>query len=272
MTTLEGIIKKYFDISNLGHAYLLKTKEYSKVIEIAKKILSSDSTDENVEFLIEQGIYSDLVVIEPDGQWIKKEQILELKNKFKTKSSSGNKQIYIIKNAENLNPSSGNTLLKFLEEPEENIIGFLITNNKNKVLETVVSRCQYISLDSNTEMEIEISNSSEIIDFIDYLEIKKQNSSLYVYDSISKIEDKNEIKKFLIKILNIYEKILLIKLNCYMKKDIDNEIVDKIIKNNTIMDIKKRISGLIEVIDLLEYNINIKMLVDKLIISMFGVE
>lgn len=272
MITLDETINKYFDNLNLGHAYLIKTRDYSKVIEIAKKIITNNSKNANVESLIEQGVYSDVVVIEPEGQWIKKEQIIDLKSKFKTKSSCDGKQIYIIKNAENLNPSSGNTLLKFLEEPEENIIGFLITNNKNKVLETIVSRCQYIVLDSNLKIENELDNTMEIINIIDILETKKQNSSLYIYDFISKIEGKNEIKNFLNKIIYIYEKSLLIKLDCYTKKDNDYEIIDKIVKNNTINDVKKRISGLIEVIDLLEYNINIKLLVDKLIISMFGVE
>ena len=37
---------------------------------------------------------------------------------------------YIIKNAERLNPSSANTILKFLEEPEDNIIAILLTNNR----------------------------------------------------------------------------------------------------------------------------------------------
>ena len=51
-----------------------------------------------------------------------------------------------------------------------------------------------------------------------------------------------------------------------------NEKIDKIIKNNTIIEIRKRISGLIFIVDLLEFNINIKLLVDKLVISMFGVD
>ena len=68
---------------------------------------------------------------------IQKEQVTNLKNEFKIKSAFNNKRIYIIKNAENLNKSSANTMLKFLEEPEDNIIALLITNNKTKVLETI---------------------------------------------------------------------------------------------------------------------------------------
>lgn len=271
MLGVEEMIEKIFNLDNIGHAYLIKTNDYLKVINIAKLILKNSNPEEpNIEKLVDESIYSDLVIIEPDGQWIKKEQILDLKNKFKIKSSYGGKQIYIIKNAENLNSSSGNTLLKFLEEPEENIIALLITSNKNKVLGTIVSRCQYIALDLNEKLEKE--NNKEINDIIEFLETKKQNSSFYIYEYISKIEDKNEIKQFFLRIINVYEQALLVKLNCCTKKSEDNELIDKIIKNNTIIDIKKRMNGLIEIIDLSEYNINLKLLVDKLIISMFGVE
>lgn len=271
MITLDETKKKYFDFLNLRHAYLLKTNDYSKVIEIAKKIIvDSKCEDSNVVNLIERGIYSDLIIVEPDGQWIKKEQIIEIKNKFKTKSVSAGKQIYIIKNAENLNSSSGNTLLKFLEEPEENIVGLLVTNNKNKVLETIVSRCQYITLDSNLETHTETNKKA--IEFVNLLESRKHNAFLDIFNYIDKMENRNEIRNFFIEIINIYEKILLIKLECCTSQYETDEFIDKIVKNNTIINIKKRISGLIEVVDVLEYNINMKLLVDKLIIAMFGVE
>lgn len=271
MRAIEDVINKHFNLLNIGHAYLLKTNDYLKVIDIAKSILlKSNPNEPNIEKLIDEGIYPDLVVIEPDGQWIKKEQILSLKDKFKTKSSYDGKQIYIIKNAENLNKSSGNTLLKFLEEPEENIIALLITENKTKVLETLVSRCQYIVLDSNVE-NIE-KNETQIIDIINIIEDKKQKAAFDILNYLEQFTDKNEIKDFLMNVINIYDKILLRMLNIDIKTFEYEELFDKISKNNTIEDIKRRINGLIFIIDSLEYNINIKLLVDKLMISMFGVD
>ena len=54
--------------------------------------------------------------------------------------------IYIINQCDKLNSSSANSLLKFLEEPEDNIIGFFITNSKMNVISTVRSRCQEYSI------------------------------------------------------------------------------------------------------------------------------
>lgn len=269
MIDFDDVIKKYFDTDNVGHAYLLKTSDYNMIMKIVKIILSKKETINNIDNLIAEGIYPDLKVIEPDGQWIKKEQILNLKEKFKTKSQYNNKRIYIIRNAENLNKSSGNTLLKFLEEPDDDIIALLITENKNKVLDTIVSRCEFINLSYNYNDNN--GDYNDAVEFINNIETKKKLASIDVLELFSKYEDRNDLQLFLKDILELYDKIMLnmLKIN---RDDKIEKTFDKIIKNNKIVDIKKRIKGLILIIDSLEYNINLKLLVDKLMISMFGVE
>ena len=56
------------------------------------------------------------------------------------KPFSSDKKIYIIPFAENLRAESQNALLKVFEEPPEYVIIFLLTNSKNAVLPTVLSR------------------------------------------------------------------------------------------------------------------------------------
>ena len=41
---------------------------------------------------------------------------------------------------------ASNSMLKFLEEPEDGIIAILMTNNINNVLSTIISRCKVIKL------------------------------------------------------------------------------------------------------------------------------
>ena len=50
------------------------------------------------------------------------------------------------KEADKLNMSSANTILKFLEEPEDDIVAILVANNRYAVIETILSRCQVLSL------------------------------------------------------------------------------------------------------------------------------
>lgn len=267
---LDEIIDKYFNKQIIRHAYLLETEDYTKVIKIAKKILLEFNTElNNIEYLLESNNYPDLKIIEPDGQWIKKEQVANLKDEFKIKSAYNNKRIYIIKNAENLNKSSANTMLKFLEEPEENIIALLITNSKTKVLETIVSRCQYINLDSNKEKKRIINPES--LELYNILEEKKQNAGYEVIKILSEYDDRNEIKNVFNELIYIYEQILLKKMEIVGCIEFQDSI-DKYLKNNTIEEIQRKIKGIMLVIDSLEYNVNLKLLVDKLVLSMFGVE
>ena len=77
----------------------------------------------------------------PDSIAIKKEEIDNLVNYFKTKSLRDNgKRVYIICGFERLREDVSNKILKFLEEPEENIHAILITENIDKILSTIISR------------------------------------------------------------------------------------------------------------------------------------
>ena len=62
--------------------------------------------------------------------------------KFLNKSTyRGNLKIIMIDNAENLNLNSSNSLLKAIEEPNNNTFFFIIHNSSFKILNTIKSRC-----------------------------------------------------------------------------------------------------------------------------------
>ena len=46
-------------------------------------------------------------------------------------------------------------MLKFLEEPEDNILGFFITSNKERVIDTIKSRCQIMKIDYATKSKVD---------------------------------------------------------------------------------------------------------------------
>jgi len=83
-----------------------------------------------------------LFYIYPDGQTIKKNQIVDLEHEFSLKSNQT--RIFIIKDIDKATLSSANSLLKFIEEVNENCYGILITENIDNVLPTIKSRCQVI--------------------------------------------------------------------------------------------------------------------------------
>jgi len=55
-------------------------------------------------------------------------------------SGQGNKKIIIIENAENMNDSSRNALLKILEEPPDNTFFILLTSRPGEIIPTIKSR------------------------------------------------------------------------------------------------------------------------------------
>lgn len=153
----------------MSHAYLIETKGFSDynlvVKELIKIILTLDKNSEekeNICNLVDNNNYPDLKYIYPDGAYIKKEQLLQLESQYMKKSLLNNKLIYVIDGAEKLNQSSANTILKFLEEPPEDIVAILLTENKYTVLETIVSRCQCLSLINSSKEEF----SDEVKEFV----------------------------------------------------------------------------------------------------------
>ncbi|OFU52788.1 DNA polymerase III subunit delta' [Aerococcus sp. HMSC10H05] len=88
--------------------------------------------------------YPDVFHIEPDGNTIKIDQTRDLKERLSMSSLEGDNQIFIIHEAEKMTVNAANSLLKFIEEPHENVFIFLLTNNRDAILSTIVSRCQMI--------------------------------------------------------------------------------------------------------------------------------
>ena len=68
--------------------------------------------------LIANGEFSDVKIIEPQGQLIKTETIKELTKDFSRSGFEGKSQVFIIKDCEKMHVNAANSLLKFIEEPQ----------------------------------------------------------------------------------------------------------------------------------------------------------
>lgn len=93
---------------------------------------------------IESGNHPDVRIIEPDGQFIKIDQVRELQRDANFKPFEGKKKVYIIDYAEAMRPETANALLKTLEEPSSECVLILVTANVYALLPTVISRCQFV--------------------------------------------------------------------------------------------------------------------------------
>ena len=286
--------------NKLSHAYLFETNGYKNkrqfLLSFAKALLcpynhtnSKDSVNCHVCENIDKNIYSELKIINPDGMWIKKEQLLDLQDEFKTMGLESNKRVYIINDVERLNSSSANSLLKFLEEPEDNIIALLATDNIHSLLDTIISRCQIITLtktidlsDKNLEEKVALYLNENIdvntlkemisntIDFIFYLEQHHLDTLIYTKNLVlNKFDDRNKLEIFFEIMILFYKDILDYKIN--NKNNIfDIKDIDVIAHNNEIETLQNKINYIMNSKKALKINANTNLLIDKLIIDLEG--
>ncbi|MDP0489187.1 MAG: DNA polymerase III subunit gamma/tau [Fusobacterium sp. JB020] len=90
---------------------------------------------------IDNGSFIDLIEIDAaSNRGI--DEIRDLKEKINYQPSKGRKKIYIIDEVHMLTKEAFNALLKTLEEPPVHVIFILATTEPDKILPTIISRCQ----------------------------------------------------------------------------------------------------------------------------------
>jgi len=93
---------------------------------------------------IASGNHPDVIHIKPSGTYIKIAQIRSLGQTLAMKPYEAKWRTVIISDAQSMNPSAGNALLKLLEEPPAQTVLILTAGQRSDLLPTIVSRCQHI--------------------------------------------------------------------------------------------------------------------------------
>ena len=83
------------------------------------------------------------------------EDIRKINEQVRIPPQIGKYKVYIIDEAHMLSPQAFNAFLKTLEEPPKHIIFILATTEKNKILPTILSRCQIYDFKRITVIEIQ---------------------------------------------------------------------------------------------------------------------
>ena len=201
--------------NKLVHAYLLSGAEGTGKIELAKWIAKGIfclNSQNGVPCLkcsecnrIENNNHPDVVTIMPDGLSIKVEQIRYLKSEFNKSGVESDRKVFIIQDAQKMSIGAANSLLKFLEEPSGNITAFLLTSEPQKLLPTIISRCQEVEMQQLTSGQLEQELISE--------SISEKNSHILANLAQSiveakKINDNENFDKILATVNNWYRKLL----------------------------------------------------------------
>lgn len=174
-------LSNVIDENKLSHAFLVESNNYEDVMNSVFKLFLEKKLIFNIDD-IENNI--SVRILRPIDNLIDKDQILNLQEFLSTMSFDGYYKLFFILNAGLMNEQSVNKLLKVLEEPNEKVVGFLISDNSNELLPTLISRCQVLKNDidaSNVEVDEDIFNNLckfKNFNFEDYIKFKVVVSKL----------------------------------------------------------------------------------------------
>lgn len=266
-------IIKSIENDSLSHAYMFEIDDSIDIqkleIDLSKAIITKNNSINKDEItLIEKGNCPNIKIVRTDSGFIKTNQIEDLKEDFSKESFESYCKIYFIEEAEKLNSSSANKLLKFLEEPSNDVYGILLTKNKYSVIETIKSRCITISLKRNVFLELD--EESHSVKIINLIEKYKKRSLYYIYEYIKEHDlSRDDIYNIFEEIQMIYFDLIYINRNISNKfryfKEIPNLNYDK----NEIL-LSKKIDAINKYKEYLKLNISPKTFIDEIVFYMYG--
>ena len=298
------MLEKYLDEQPIVTKLLINSKNNNKLVQ-AYLLVSNDKSflmdfsldfvkelvcdnDTKIHKMIDNKAYPELKIIEPINNNIKKDQILELQELFTVKPVIGKRLVYIIDEVDKLHVSAANTMLKFLEEPTEDIVAILLTDNLQKVLPTIKSRCQVLSFNNINTKEVNIifkkykeyypENdydettfeylSSGTLELIKKIDNSKLKMFMYYKDIFDVYKDRKDFMYLFDFMLYFYYDMLNFKLNRNLKYMIKyKDYIEELSDNNELFDIRNKIEIILSTKDKLQTNMNLKLLIDDFIIS-----
>ena len=199
ITTIKNSLRE----NRVSHAYLFtgprgvgKTTT-ARLIAKGLNCLTNGVTDEPCNtcdncLAIDKGNFIDLNEIDAaSNRGI--DEIRALKDKINYQPVNGRKKVYIIDEVQMLTKEAFNALLKTLEEPPSHVVFILATTEPDKILDTIISRCQrydftFFSLTEMSGKLREIADAEGVIIDNDSLKLIYEKSGGSMRDGISVFE------------------------------------------------------------------------------------
>lgn len=144
-----------------SHAYLLAGPEGLGKLEFAREagvalVASCGGCGACAECeRARRGAHPDLRVIEREGERIRVDQIKPLVAELALKPFTAERRVWVLPEVEQLMPEAANKLLKSIEEPPAHVHFLLVTDRLERVLPTIVSRCQLVEFRPLSDAEVE---------------------------------------------------------------------------------------------------------------------
>ncbi|MBN2540898.1 MAG: hypothetical protein JXB08_05165 [Bacilli bacterium] len=310
---IATIMENSHTLDRISHSYIFEgpngTKKRSTALLFAKSLLCTNPEGFNPCNechncrRVDSGNHPNLFYVRPLGKVIKKEQIQDLINEFSKASVEPGPRVYIIEEADKLNLTSANTLLKTMEEPGSEIYQVLITENYDALLKTIVSRAEILHfkpidrsiirrqlIENDIDKNIAAAISEYTVDMGSAIKIANDANMTGIIDLVTKIyhsfstksesplllfrEQSNlilndlELTDFFLTLMIIYEKDIL---NFQLRHldDIcfmdESDTIKQLSEKMSQKYIEENLSDMLSLKSRLKFNINNKLAFDKML-------
>ena len=182
------ILKNQINTGTVSHAYLFcgtrGTGKTTTARILAKAVNCLETEDDEVPcghcancMAIKEGIFMDVIEIDAASN-NGVENIRELRESVKYPPAVGRKKVYIIDEVHMLSTGAYNALLKTLEEPNPGTVIFLLSENTENLIQTILSRCiiyrmgNYTINENAAEMEVPREVFQMVLDRKYFFEIR----------------------------------------------------------------------------------------------------
>ena len=165
ISSLERIIER----RSFSQAYLFSGPEQTGKFTLAREFARAIVADRKINSLTDGDRRSadlDITVIVPEAveksgiikeKSIGVKKVIEAQQKIRLFPHQGKYRVLIIDRSEKMTEEAQNSLLKFLEEPNDTALVMLVSNERARILPTVRSRLQRINFQPVPEVEMECS-------------------------------------------------------------------------------------------------------------------
>jgi len=172
------------------------------------------------------------------------EDIRKLNDQVRIPPQIGKYKVYIIDEVHMLSTSAFNAFLKTLEEPPKHVIFILATTEKNKIIPTILSRCQIFEFKRISVLDIKnhlakISNELNVIYEENALQLIAEKADGALRDALSIFDQMCSFCEFNLSEASVSKNLNILNQSIYLEitdKIIDHNIPDILLQLNTIIN------------------------------------
>ena len=199
--SVKKILMNSLRNNDVSHAYIFSGSRWTWKTSTARIFAKALNSKLNENWVIEENSATQMIeswdfvdLIEIDwasNSWV--ENIRDLQSKIWFSPSFSKYKIYIIDEVHMLSKWAFNALLKTIEEPPKFVYFILATTEKNKIPETIISRCINLNFQNIDDLDIQkrlefICNSEKIEFEQKALELISVEAKWWLRDAISILE------------------------------------------------------------------------------------